>query len=134
MKKLLKWICHPALCWQYTMDKEKFLIFCASCLRKEVEDPTVWDVDTLTDASNQFLVLLHNEPTMFDGMPNVKKSLFWIRLMSRFKVVKFNREDTRKFVEMYSAFKGLLDSKLPKVGSVEVFHMWQIIGDNFIFG
>jgi len=116
------------------MDKEKFLIFCASCLRKEVEDPTVWDVDTLTDASNQFLVLLHNEPTMFDGMPNVKKSLFWIRLMSRFKVVKFNREDTRKFVEMYSAFKGLLDSKLPKVGSVEVFHMWQIIGDNFIFG
>lgn len=116
------------------MDKEKFLMFCSSCLYKEVEDPTVWDVDSLTVTANQFLALLHIEPTMFDGMPIVKKGLFWTRLMSRFKVVKFNREDTRKFVEMYGTFKELLDGKLPKVGSVEVFHAWQIVGDNFIFG
>ena len=49
-------------------------------------------------------------------------------------VVKVNREDTRRFVEMYGTFKELLDGKLPKVGSVEVFQMWQIVGDNFIFG
>lgn len=116
------------------MDKEKFLMFCASCIHKEIEDPTVWDVDALTDASNQFLVLLHIEPTMFDGMPIVKKGLFWTRLKSRFGVVKFNREDTRKFVEMYGTFKELLDGKLPKVGSVEVFQAWQIVGDSFMFG
>ena len=134
MKKLLKWICHPALCWRYTMDKEKFLMFCAACIHKEVEDPTVWDVDSLTDAANQFLTLLHLAPDMFAGMPIVKKGLFWTRLMSRFKVVKFNREDTRKFVEMYGEFKGLLVDKLPNAGTVEVFQMWQIVGDNFIFG
>ena len=61
MKKLLKWICHPALCWRYTMDKEKF-------------------------------------------------------------------------VEMYGEFKGMLVDKLPNVGTVEVFQVWQIVGDNFIFG
>ena len=58
MKKLLKWICHPAICWLYTMDKEKFLLFCAACLYKDVEDPTVCDVDSWTDATNQFLELM----------------------------------------------------------------------------
>ena len=134
MKKLLKWICHPVLCWRYTMDKEKFLMFCASCFLKEVEDPTVWDVDSLTDATNQFLTILYLAPNMFDGMPIVKKGLFWTRLQSRFKIVEFNRDDTRRFVEMYGEFKGLLVDKLPNAGTVEVFQVWQIVGDNFMFG
>jgi hypothetical protein len=116
------------------MDKEKFLMFCAACIHKGVEDPTVWDVDSLTDAANQFLALLYLAPDMFDGMPIVKKGLFWTRLMSRFKLMKFNREDTRKFVEMYGEFKGLLVDTLPNAGTAEVFQMWQIVGDNFIFG
>lgn len=134
MKKLLKWICHPALCWRYTMDKERFLLFCTACIYKEIEDPTVWEVDKLTEVLDLFLVMIHMEPDIFDNMPVVKKGLFLTRILSRFKQLKFNREDTRKFIEMYGEFKGLLDGKLPKVGSVEVFQAWQIVGDNFIFG
>ena len=44
MKKLISWILHPIGCWRYTMDKERFLMFCAACIHKEIEDPVVWEV------------------------------------------------------------------------------------------
>ena len=54
------------------MDKEKFLMFCASCIHKEVEDPTVWDVDSLTDAANQFLTLLHLAPVLDKALVQIQ--------------------------------------------------------------
>ena len=117
MKKLLKWIPNPVGCWRYTMDKEKFLLFCAACIHRKIEDPTVWEVDYLTELANLFLDAIHTNPGMFDEMPFMKKGLFWTRLVSRFRTLRFERDDTRHFVDMCGMLKGLLADRMPNRGA-----------------
>ena len=122
------------------MDKEKFLMFCASCIHNEVEDPTVWDIDMLTKTIDQCLVLLYLDPNMLDGMSIVKKHLFWTRIISRFKIMKFNRDDTRHYVEVY----GFLKSAFAEIPIEEgkkrfvpdptaIFQTWKLIVSRFMF-
>lgn len=140
MKKLLKWITHPIACYRYTRDKEQMLLFCAACIHKGIDDPTVWDVDALTETIDQCLVLLHLDPNMFDGMSIVKKHLFWTRLISRFKTMKFNRDDTRHYIEAYGFLKSALD-EMPKedgkkkfvVDPASIFQAWELIVSGFVF-
>ena len=141
MKKLLKWICHPIACYRYTRDKEQMLMFCAACIYNGIEDPTVWDVDRLTEAIDQNLAFLHLDPSMFDGMPIVRRNLFWTRLISRFKLMKFNRDHTRHYVEAYGFLKSAFAEIPVEEGKKKfvpdpaaIFQTWEMIVSGLVFG
>jgi hypothetical protein len=122
-------------------DKEQMLLFCTACIHKNIEDPTVWDVDSLTDVMNDCLLLVYLNPRMFDKTPEVKKGLFWTIFLSRFKRLTFKREDTRHFVEIYGQLKSAIeclkeDAKEENITTepADIFQAWKIVIGNFVFG
>ena len=139
MQTLLNLLFFPCAYFRYVRDKERMLLFCTACMYKGVEDPTVWEVDSLTEVIAECLKMLFLNPRMFNGLPEVKKGLFWTRLISRFKLVEFPREEVRRFVDMYSTTKGVLDSIKKDNASLEldasvVYHAWNYVVRNSLFG
>lgn len=139
MQTLLNWLFFPCAYFRYVRDKERMLLFCMACMYKKNDDPTVWEVDSLTEVISDCLLLFHQNPNMFNGLPEVKKGLFWTRLISKFKLVEFPREEVRRFVDMYSTTKGVLDSIKKDNASLEldasvVYHAWNYVVRNSLFG
>ena len=105
---LLKILTFPITLFNYIKVKEKMLLFCAACMHDEIEDPTVWDVDTLHKSLLDFLELVRSNPKFYFSSPKLAIGMFWHLFISLFKKMDFPREDVKMCLDNYTNLKKFL--------------------------
>ena len=131
MKRLLAIALHPITYFRFKKNQEMMELFSTSCKFLGIDKPSIWDIDNICDSTNKLLCILHDDRHVLDGLPNVKSTLYWTLLMSRFKQLTITREETRELLDLYQFT--LNHSKGTDVMDVAAMHnlMVQMFG-NFI--
>ena len=131
MKRLLAIALHPITYFRFKKNQEMMVLFSTSCQLLGIDKPSIWDVDHIHDAMYKLLCILHDDKHALDGLSNVKSTLYWTLLVSRFKQLTITREETRNMFDLYQFT--LNNSKGTDVMDVAAMHnlMVQMFG-NFI--
>ena len=108
MKKLLAAIQHPVAFYDMQKMQERVVLLAIACKLQNIGKPDVFDVHQICETMNLALKAFNEHPNMLDGLPHMKRSLFWHRMLSKFKKVEVSREDARMALEAYNvAYKAL---------------------------
>ena len=101
MKRLLAIALHPITYFRFKKYKEMMVLFSISCKFLGIDKPSVWDIDNIHDAMCKLLCILHDDKYALDGLSNVKSSLYWILLASKFKQLTITRAKVKELLDLY---------------------------------
>ena len=130
---LLNILLSPVKWYKYVKLKEQTFMLCWCCVYKEIEEPTVWDVDILHKVVNEMLAILHDDPHMLDKF-KIRREMFWHLLLSKWRQLEISRTDVQHFVSTYAMLKdsmqGAWDKKhgeKKQIAPTDLFVVWKLV-------